>query len=314
MPQTLVLALLTAVAAAGAQAAPPGELRSLHLRQTVEGGDDFVFVEPVGPDVRVRAVRVAHLNQHCPSRVVQAAERMLRGTTVQAVVAVPVCSMTQSRIDRAQARVPRWEPIDAFGGIEAIAAECDTEEREFVSRTPPFPDRDALQRDAPEVAAMWTMLPRLRALALDSAAAAPFASADAGVMSRRTSLGTAVVPALLSGKYGQYLSSMLADYAGPPAGSHPSFVELIDADTLALTSYTAPVMPQIALSARVFGDVVLRVTVEPRDGAVTGVTVVSGAPLLRDAAVTAAKSWRFTPGTGPPRDVEATLRFQVRCV
>jgi hypothetical protein len=172
MPQTLVLALLTAVAAAGAQAAPPGELRSLHLRQTVEGGDDFVFVEPVGPDVRVRAVRVAHLNQHCPSRVVQAAERMLRGTTVQAVVAVPVCSMTQSRIDRAQARVPRWEPIDAFGGIEAIAAECDTEEREFVSRTPPFPDRDALQRDAPEVAAMWTMLPRLRALALDSAAAA----------------------------------------------------------------------------------------------------------------------------------------------
>ncbi len=88
MTRPLLLALVTAVMSAGAgpdAQAPPAELRSLHLRQTVEGGDDFVFVEPVGPDVRVRAVRVARVNQHCPSRQVQAAETTLRGTTVQAV-------------------------------------------------------------------------------------------------------------------------------------------------------------------------------------------------------------------------------------
>lgn len=317
MTGPLLLALLTASAAgetaAIAQERPPAELRSLHLRQTVWGGDDFVIVEPVGPDVRVRVIRIARANEHCPSLQVEAAETMVSGTTVQAVAHAAVCSMTQGRVDRAHARAPHVETIDARGGIEAVVAECGRGDRELVSRTPPFPDRDALERQAPDVAAVWNILPRLRTLVLDSSGAATFEGATAEVMAQRVALGTTLVPAMLSGKYGEYLRPTLATYSGPPAGRHPTFVELVDADTLALQAYTAPVMPQIAISARVFGDVRLRLAVEPTDGSVTNVDVVNGPALLHAAAASAAKNWRFAAGGGTARVVETTVRFRLRC-
>ena len=313
----LLLAVLTAGVSAGAaahaQTPPAAELRSLHLRQTVWGGDEFVFVEPIGPDVRVRAVRVAHVNDHCPSLLVQAAETIVRGTTVQAVAKASLCSMTQARIDQAHAQAPRLDTVDAFGGVEAVVAACGVgADREFVAPRE-FRDRDALARQSPDVADLWLILPRLRALVLDSSDTTRFGRAPADVAARRAALGTTLVPELLKGRYGAYLRPILAGYDGPPVGRGPQFVELVDADTLALTTYTPPVMPRIAINARVFGDVRLRLAVDSVHGSVTDVAVVSGPPLLREAAATAAKGWRFAPGARTSREVEATVRFRLRC-
>jgi hypothetical protein len=67
------------------------ELRALYLRLTVDDGTDFVNVEPLAADVRVRAVRVASVNEWCrPGWVVQAVEKIVPRTTVQALAGV-VC-------------------------------------------------------------------------------------------------------------------------------------------------------------------------------------------------------------------------------
>lgn len=69
-----------------------------------------------------------------------------------------------------------------------------------------------------------------------------------------------------------------------------------------------PVYPQIAIQARVQGSVMLQVTVNEM-GIVESVEVVSGHPLLRQAAVEAVKQWRYKPTilNGEPVPVKATV-------
>ena len=60
----------------------------------------------------------------------------------------------------------------------------------------------------------------------------------------------------------------------------------------------------------VMGDVVVEVVVS-ETGEVTSAHVVSGHPLLRDAALQAARAWRFTPTllSGTPVKVVGTITF-----
>jgi TonB family protein len=55
-----------------------------------------------------------------------------------------------------------------------------------------------------------------------------------------------------------------------------------------------PVYPPLARQAKVQGVVVMEATVNP-DGSVANLRVVSGHPLLIQAAIEAAKQWRFEP-------------------
>jgi TonB family protein len=64
-----------------------------------------------------------------------------------------------------------------------------------------------------------------------------------------------------------------------------------------LMTYIAPVYPASARSARVQGDVVVKVEISP-DGLVRSTKVVSGPTLLRPAAVLALKQWRYSPFHG----------------
>ena len=59
----------------------------------------------------------------------------------------------------------------------------------------------------------------------------------------------------------------------------------------------SPTYPPMAVAARVSGDVNLSVTVAT-DGAPVSVTVVSGPPMLRQAAIESAKASRFWPSAG----------------
>lgn len=61
-----------------------------------------------------------------------------------------------------------------------------------------------------------------------------------------------------------------------------------------LTDRVAPVYPQMAVVANIQGTVVLRITIA-ESGTVTGVNVVSGHPILIQAAIDAVKKWRYKP-------------------
>jgi TonB family protein len=71
-----------------------------------------------------------------------------------------------------------------------------------------------------------------------------------------------------------------------------------------------PTYPPLAKAAEVSGTVVVEITVD-EEGNVIAASVVSGHPLLRDAAVEAARQWQFTPTTlqGEAVKVIGTLTF-----
>lgn len=61
---------------------------------------------------------------------------------------------------------------------------------------------------------------------------------------------------------------------------------------VALTRLSPPIYPRIALTARIYGDVDLNLSVR-QDGSVESVAVVSGPPLLQRAAVNSAQQSQF---------------------
>ena len=69
-----------------------------------------------------------------------------------------------------------------------------------------------------------------------------------------------------------------------------------------------PVYPELAKRARVQGGVVLVVTVD-EEGSVAEIKVISGHPLLYEAAVTAVRQWKYSPTllNGEPVPVIATV-------
>ena len=76
------------------------------------------------------------------------------------------------------------------------------------------------------------------------------------------------------------------------------------------TKRVTPEYPALAREARVSGSVVVEITVD-EDGAVISARAVSGHPLLKDAAVDAARGWMFTPTqlSGVPVKVIGTITF-----
>ena len=76
------------------------------------------------------------------------------------------------------------------------------------------------------------------------------------------------------------------------------------------THRVMPDSPPLARAARITGSVVVDVTVN-EFGGVIAARAISGHPLLKDAAVNAARQWLFSPTTlsGVPVKVIGTLTF-----
>ncbi len=72
-----------------------------------------------------------------------------------------------------------------------------------------------------------------------------------------------------------------------------------------------PIYPQEAIAARIQGDVVLRATLGT-NGEVTNLTVVSGHPLLVQAAMDAVHLWKYKPYllNGNPAEVDTVIRVK----
>lgn len=149
----------------------------------------------------------------------------------------------------------------------------------------------------------------------------------------RETLGTALVPDLVSGKYEfayrdacwnaernrtvrcepNYFAWRLEGYTGPPAQRGPLPLRVVDHEKWQFVHYVPPVFPPIALSARVFGDVHLRLEVDSVSGAVTRATVAKSIALLDAAALAAAGKWRFVPGSTPGGPFDVAIQFRVEC-
>jgi protein TonB len=75
-----------------------------------------------------------------------------------------------------------------------------------------------------------------------------------------------------------------------------------------LLKKTAPVYPPIAKAARVEGMVVLQATISA-SGTIENLRVVSGHPMLQQAALDAVRYWRYRPYllNGQPVEVDTTV-------
>jgi TonB family protein len=97
----------------------------------------------------------------------------------------------------------------------------------------------------------------------------------------------------------------------PPPGSPARVGGTVTGPKL-ITS-TPPVYPPAAKQAKVEGDVLVHAIIDS-DGNVTKATVISGPLLLRDAALSAVKHWKYSPSVlnGEPvaSDTTVTLRFR----
>jgi protein TonB len=75
-----------------------------------------------------------------------------------------------------------------------------------------------------------------------------------------------------------------------------------------LLKKSAPIYPPIAVAARVEGTVVLEATISA-SGSIQNLRVVSGHPMLQQAALDAVRDWRYRPFllNGRPVEVETTI-------
>ena len=75
-----------------------------------------------------------------------------------------------------------------------------------------------------------------------------------------------------------------------------------------ILSQPRPVYPSLAAMARIQGDVTLHAIID-REGRVAELQVVSGHPVLVQAALAAVRTWRYRPTrlNGEPVEVETTI-------
>lgn len=72
---------------------------------------------------------------------------------------------------------------------------------------------------------------------------------------------------------------------------------------------TAPAYPPLAVTTNTAGDVIVAITVN-KHGDVTKAEIVTGHPLLRHAAIEAAKRWKFSVAA-EERQVQLTFSFRI---
>ena len=95
----------------------------------------------------------------------------------------------------------------------------------------------------------------------------------------------------------------------PPKAAAPARIKQGGNVTAAsLITQTRPVYPALARQARIAGNVVLHAIID-KDGKVAQLEVVTGHPLLVQAALDAVKQWRYKPTqlNGDPVEVDTTI-------
>ncbi len=102
-----------------------------------------------------------------------------------------------------------------------------------------------------------------------------------------------------------------SDVAPPPPPAAPAIRIGGNVKPPRLLSSTLPVYPSIARSTGIEGSVVVEASIGPA-GNVVATKVISGSPMLRQAALDALRRWKYQPATlnGEPVTVETTVTIQ----
>jgi TonB family protein len=302
---------------------PTADLKEFYvLRLAVSDASPFWFdyildVSPTENGVKVREIRIAPVDNECPSGVtVKAVEREITGKSVPNVAGqAELCGLSERYVS---------STIDNFKGnavasIEdtarfVVVAHCGSGQRIFRF---PFPEEveflKQLRRKAPAVGRIWDLYFRVQERAFGKEEIFYHISPQQDTELQRQ--GSGLVAELRSGKFDhgfdKPLSTILDGYQGVVREGSRSHVDLLDKENLSVKGYVAPVYPQIARLARIEGKVELEIELDPKTGAVTTVRPVSGHPLLQRTAIAAAKEWKFEANTRTP--VRAVLDFSLGC-
>jgi TonB family protein len=284
-------------------------------------------VEQDGPDSVVRYVRIAPTG-FCPRLVVQSAEARMRDTSpAQLAGKNNPCAVRPEALMTSLKQYPRAEAV-----LEAISfgvvAQCGPSS---VALTLPIDQRVDLRGLAkvhPEMARLWDLTGAITDRVFGKKDI--FHDRRDEDEAALESAGEKLVPELISGLYDSGLrlavagnvgtsrspsfQSLLAAYRGlvKPGNDRP-VPELLNGQAYQFGRYEPPIFPPLALQARIQGHVELQLMVQLDTGRVSGVTVVSGHPLLTPAAVDAAKQWRFIPDSIPSEVMNVTVDFAIRC-
>lgn len=321
--------------AARAGAAPVDPLQSFYIVLSTYSDDlsasyqEILDVAPAGEDVRVRIIRISLAHPGCGAPLVRAVEQVMPHTTIGTVAGNDMCANTEASVKKALASAkPMARKKEVEAALEKVVARCGSEERLFVFPSAQDVDRQKLERSNPRVATLWDTFANVRRLAFGEFAMNPEPRERQVEFER---LGDTLVPELVSGKYqaayagetcgnppdagcaANYLAWRLRGYQGAPTQRGPFPPELVEAASFRFSKYAPPVFPPIALSARIFGDVRLRITADPGTGVVKRVAALAGDTLLSWAASNAARSWQFEPRTLTSPVVDVTVRFEMRC-
>ena len=105
-------------------------------------------------------------------------------------------------------------------------------------------------------------------------------------------------------------SGNLSTLANPVSASTPSMVTQSELAPVTVITRVPPVYPLVAKQRRLSGSVVVQGTVGT-DGKITGLQLISGPPIFRDAAFDAVKQWKFKPARLNGQAIEQSTRIRL---
>jgi TonB family protein len=275
-------------------------------------------IKPQGKDVLVREIRLGAPRSMCPGITVKAVERVIAGTSPKKVAAMNLCSLNVDAADSAiKAAQPKGVTTIEDTASYSIVAVCGRTEKVFELPYPESVDFKTLKRTSPEVAKLWKLYHDVLRRSFDNNFS--FYDVSPAQDAAFQALGAEIVPAMKSGIYsrgfasGSHLEELLKDYTGPVEEADAGYVEFVGRAPAGLSQHRLPDYPPLARQTRIQGEVHLVLSLDTQTGLVKEVTVGSGHPLLKDAAVAAARGWKFETGASLKDSVEVALKFGLDC-
>jgi protein TonB len=111
------------------------------------------------------------------------------------------------------------------------------------------------------------------------------------------------------GSVGGVLGGIVGSSAPPPPVARPERIRVSSGVAAGLKIHDVdPVYPQMAKIAHIQGDVTLSAKIS-KTGSIEDLKIVSGHPLLAQAAMEAVKQWKYKPYglNGEPVEIETTI-------
>jgi hypothetical protein len=261
--------------------------------------------------VRVRLIRFTWRGG-CPGMWVEAAERVIPRTSVASMSGVDLCAIDEKKAASTLKR-SRIRNLMVFASdYDTIVAACQGRVKVFHLSDSTLYNMESLRSRNSALAQAVEMFTRVRDRAFGDEN--PFEHYGQQLTPEQQKVAAAAVADLESGRFKEGLGKDERRYRVTDRPSSSDAEALLEPATLKFDSYQPVRFPPIAMAARIFGDVRLRLTVVPTTGIVTDVAVVSGAPLLApDAAAAVARTWRLAPGSAASDRIDVTLKFRSPC-